>query len=410
MHRSIGEIDYIPALTVFSMICEDFAFDSKCSNRLLRCKLTTLSFMTKLAPDRAPESRMNVPASQFIQHAGLHAQPFLAADVGGTHARVALLRASPGAGNEIEILAYRKCTCADFPGLPELLQAFVASDATLPVRRCVIACAGQVVGDVIVNDNLAWRVSLSALREALAFDEVALLNDFEALGYALDNVRDTDSLLLCGPATHTEGPALVVGPGTGLGAAVRLPGNRGARVLATEAGQMDLAPGTAREREVLARLAPGDGYVPYERVLSGPGLLTLYTTLRALRSQSPNLVTPEAVTAAACADSDPAAVETVEIFCALLGGFVGNLAMAFVAEGGVYLAGGVLPQIRELLQRSHFVERFLSKGGMREFLLRVPVRLIEHGRHGVLGAAHWYLDRPLQGAARRRVHGDGAAT
>src|SRR6185437_4573555 len=121
---------------------------------------------------------------------------------------------------------------------------FVASDATLPVRRCVIACAGQVVGDVIVNDNLAWRVSLSALREALAFDEVALLNNFEALGYALDNVRDTDSLLLCGPATHTEGPALVVGPGTGLGAAVRLPGNRGARVLATEAGQMDLAPGT----------------------------------------------------------------------------------------------------------------------------------------------------------------------
>ena len=352
---------------------------------------------------------MHVPASQFSQHASLHPRPFLAADVGGTHARVALLRAAPGGGNAIEILAYRKFTCADFPRLSELLKAFVDSDATLPVRRCVIACAGQVVGDIIVNDNLAWQVSLSALRDTLAFDEVALLNDFEALGYALDDVRDSDSLLLCGPSGHAEGPALVVGPGTGLGAAVRLAGNQGPRVLATEAGQVDLAPGNAREREVLAHLARGHGYVPYERVLSGPGLLTLYTTLRALHGQPVDLVTPEAVTAAACAGSDPDAVETVEIFCALLGGFVGNLAMTFVASGGVYLAGGVLPEIRELLQRSRFVDRFLDKGGMREFLLRVPVRLIEHGRHGVLGAAHWYLDRQLRGAARRKALGDGTA-
>ena len=350
---------------------------------------------------------MNVPASQFSQHASVHTQPFLAADVGGTHARVALLRAPSGGGREIEVLAYRKFICADFSGLPALLRAFIERDATMSVRRCVIACAGQAIGDTIVNDNLAWQVSLSALRDALAFDDVALLNDFEALGYALDDVRDTDRLLLCGPAAHAEGPALVVGPGTGLGAAVRLPGSQGTRVLATEAGQMDLAPGTAREREVLARLAPGDGYVPYERILSGPGLLTLYTTLRALHGRPSGLATPEEVTAAACAGSDRDAVETVEIFCALLGGFVGNLAMAFVADGGVYLAGGVLPEIRELLQRSRFVERFLDKGGMREFLLRVPVRLIEHGRHGVLGAAHWYLDRQLQGAACLRAMEDG---
>jgi glucokinase len=352
---------------------------------------------------------MSVPASHVSQHASLHTQPFLAADVGGTHARVALVRAAPGGKRDIEVLAYRKFTCADFGGLPALLRAFVEHDATLPVGRCVIACAGQIIDDTIVNDNLAWRVSLSQLRDTLAFDDVALLNDFEALGYALEDVRDADSLLLCGPELRTEGPALVVGPGTGLGAAVRLPGRNELRVLATEAGQMDLAPGTAREREVLARLAPGGGYVPYERILSGPGLLTLYTTLRALRDAPAQLRTPEAVTAAACTGADADAVETVEIFCAVLGGFVGNLAMAFIASGGVYLAGGVLPEIRQLLQRSRFVDRFLDKGGMREFLLWVPVRLIEHGRHGVLGAARWYLDRRLLGAARRRASGEETA-
>jgi glucokinase len=349
---------------------------------------------------------MNVPASQPSQHAGLHTQPFVAADVGGTHARVALLRAPSAGRSEIEILAYRKFACADYPGLPELVRTFVDHDAALPVRRCVIACAGQAVGDSIVNDNLAWQVSLPALRDALAFDDVALLNDFEALGYALDDVGDSDSLLLCGPETHSDGPALVVGPGTGLGAAVRL---APMRVLTTEAGQMDLAPVTAREREVLAHLAAADGHVPYERILSGPGLLTLYASLRALRGQSPELVRPEAITAAACDGSDVDAIETVDIFCALLGGFVGNLAMAFMAKGGVYLAGGVLPEIRELLQRSGFVDRFLGKGGMREFLVRVQGLLGDHGRHGGGGAAHGGLDRRLDGAARRSVLGDGTA-
>lgn len=352
---------------------------------------------------------MSVAASRLSQHASLHTQPFLAADVGGTHARVALMRAVDGDGREFEMLAYRKFACADFAGLPELLQAFVDGDATLPVRRCVIACAGQVIDDTIVNDNLAWRVSLSQLRDTLMFDDVALLNDFEALGYALDDVRNSGSLLLCGPDAHGDGPALVVGPGTGLGAAVRLPGPAGASVLATEAGQMDFAPCTAREREVLAYLAPDDGYVPYERILSGPGLLTLYSTLCAFRGQAPALATPEAVTAAARAGSDADAVETVDMFCAVLGSFVGNLAMAFMADGGVYLAGGVLPEMRGLLEHSHFVQRFLNKAGMRKFLLRVPVRLIEHGRHGVLGAAHWYFERHMRGPVRRRALNDGTA-
>jgi glucokinase len=350
---------------------------------------------------------MSVPASHLSQHASLHTQPFLAADVGGTHARVALLRAAAGGKCDIEILAYRKFICAEFPGLPDLLRTFVESDATLPVRRCVIACAGQVLDDAIVNDNLAWRVNVSQLREVLAFDDVALLNDFEALGYALEDVRDTGSLLLCGPEVSGDGPALVIGPGTGLGAAVRLSGPPDVCVLATEAGQMDFAPVTAREREVLAQLAADDGYVPYERILSGPGLLTLYSTLCALRGRPPRLATPEAVTGAACEGSDADAIETAAMFCAVLGSFVGNLALAYMASGGVYLAGGVLPKMRELLEHSQFMPRFLNKGGMRQFLLRVPVRLIEHGRHGVVGAAHWYLDKHMHNPACRRVMGDG---
>jgi glucokinase len=105
------------------------------------------------------------------------------------------------------------------------------------------------------------------------------------------------------------------------------------------------------------------------------------------------LATPEAVTAAALTATDAQAVEAVEIFCATLGSFAGGLAMAFMATGGVYLGGGFLHSIFAMLQRSAFTERFLHGRSVRSFLARVPVRVMEHGRHGVLGAANWYLRR-----------------
>lgn len=287
--------------------------------------------------------------------------PFLAADVGGTHARVALVRASGADGRVVDVLAYREFNCADFPGLPDLLRA------------------------------------------ALGFDDVAVLNDFEALGHALDDARGLRTRLLCGPDTNAIGPALVVGPGTGLGAAVHLPGPSG-QVLTTEAGQMDFAPQTVRERELLARLAPAGGYVPYERIVSGPGLLTVYRTLCGLRGAPALLATPEAVTAAARAGNDRHAVAAVDVFCALLGSFAGNLAMVCMARGGVYLAGGFLSSMFDLLQRSRFAERFVHGRSVRRFLEGVPVRVMEHGQHGVLGAARWYLrklalESPVRGYA-----------
>lgn len=321
--------------------------------------------------------------------------PFLAADVGGTHARVALMRAAPDGGREPEVLAYQTCECADYPGLAELLQGFIRREASSDVRHCVLACAGQVIDDEVLNDNSAWPIRLSPLRQTLALDDVSVLNDFEALGYAFDQPPTRGSRLLFGPRTHSAGPTLVIGPGTGLGAAVCLHGPAGGTVLTTEAGQADFAPHTIREREILAHLAPDGGYVAYERIVSGPGVLALYAALCELRGETPWLATPEAVTAAAAECSDAQAVEAVEIFCASLGSFVGSLAMTFMA-GSVYLAGGFLHAMVALLERSAFEERFLHGRSMRAYLSRVPVWVTEHGRLGVLGAARWYLGQGLQ--------------
>lgn len=328
-------------------------------------------------------------------------QPFLVADVGGTHARVALVRATDTAA--IELLACRKFECAAHADLIDLLRAFVDAHAGVPVRRCVLACAGQVVDDVVVHDNLAWPINPARLREALGLDDVAVLNDFEALAHMLDDPDGLDGQLLCGPDTRGPGPRLVVGPGTGLGAAMYLAGPARGIVLTTEAGQMDFAPQTRIERELLSQLAPDGGYVPYERVVSGPGLLTLYRTLCRMHGQPARLTTPAAITAAARAQTDREALQAVEVFCAVLGGFAGNLAMVFMAAGGVYLAGGFLSSMFDLLRQSRFAERFMHERSVREFLVRVPVRVIEHGRLGLLGAAKWQLAR---WASERATHDD----
>ncbi|WP_343227428.1 glucokinase [Rhodanobacter sp. DHB23] len=328
------------------------------------------------------------------RQAGIPTTPFLAADIGGTHARVALVRS---AHHGIETLAYRKFVCAEFTTLSALLRAFVDADAQVPLRHCVLACAGQLMGDEVVNDNLAWPIHLSQLREALALDDVAVLNDFEALGHALDGALAHEGRHLCGPRTRGVGPTLVIGPGTGLGAAVHVPGPAGGFVLTTEAGQMDYAPNSVRERAILAQLAPDGGYVEFERIVSGPGLLTAYQALCALQGETPEHATPQAVTLAAAAGNDARATEAVEVFCASLGSLVGNLALAFMATGGVYLAGGFLSSMFALLERSAFEERFLHGRSARALLAQVPVWVTEHGHHGVLGAARWYLRRGVPG-------------
>lgn len=318
------------------------------------------------------------------------ATPFIAADVGGTHARVGLVEGARR-GGRVKVLAYRKYVCADYPDLDTILRDFIAANAPVRADRCALACAGYPLDGMVINDNLPWTVSIPRLRESLAMTDLSLINDFEAVAHAVRFIDPAETLLLTGPDSG-QGPVLVVGPGTGLGSAVWIPGKAGGMALATEAGQISLAPGTAREREVLAQLAKRRSHVSYEHVLSGPGLLTLYNVFNELHDKAALPTTPEAITGAALAGADPVAREAMDTFCALLGSFVGNLTMLYGARGGVCLTGGVLPGIRDYLKRSRFTERFLDKGTMRAFLERVPVRLVEHGQLGVIGAAGWYLD------------------
>jgi glucokinase len=359
----------------------------------------------EIANQRHAPERSSTAAAASFSNGSASNEPFLAADVGGTHARIGLVVGSIDGKRPVTVLHYHRYSCADWPSLTAMLHDFVEQLANTPhasarkrLERCAVACAGYVLDDAIINENLPWPVSIRDIRDGLAINRLAVINDFEAVAYAAQFIDASEARpIIESTQPQTEGPILVMGPGTGLGSAVLLPGKPRVHVLATEAGQISLAPGTEREIEILRLFKRERSHVSFEDALSGPGLLKLYRALCELHGTPVCLLTPAEVTGAALAGRDAAAVEALQVFCGLLGSFVGDLVLLYGACGGVYLAGGILPQIQPFLLASTFTARYFDKGVMRAYLQQVSVRLIEHGQLGVIGAASWFLDE-RQGA------------
>jgi len=316
--------------------------------------------------------------------------PFLAADLGGTHARIGLVVPDAATGKP-EIVLYKVYRCAEHASLTSILRSFCREHDVYP-DVLVLACAGFVEQGVVINESLAWPVLLEDLCIEGGFASVDVLNDFEAFAHAVGDFGEQNSTAIVDGVGNPDGAVAVIGPGTGLGAALWLPG-RPARVLHTEAGHMELAARPGIEQAIRAVLGPADGYVPYDRVLSGPGLLRLYRALAVVQGMPATLTDPSEITALALAGMDTLATQTVDQFCRWLGAFCGDVAIAFNASGGVCLAGGFLARITSILRSGPFTERFRDKGVMRAFLNNTPVVVVEHGRLGVLGAANWRLGR-----------------
>lgn len=321
----------------------------------------------------------------------------LAADVGGTYARVGLVDPA-GAGFSVGF--HRRYECAAFASLAAVLrhfreEALRAGETAFP-DACVVAIAGVLQGDHLLNGNLAWEVSLSATRRDAGLDHLHLINDFEALAWALPRIPQGQFQRLdAGMADGLPLPTLLLGPGTGLGAALLVEQGGGLAVQPSEAGQAALAAGTPLELEVVRVLQARFGHVASERVFSGPGLVYLYQALCGLRGLAPCLHTPVELVDAAEGGRDPLAAEVIALWCGWLGSFAGDLALIFRARS-VCLAGGLTGHLQRHLRRGDFLRRFLDKGVLSDSLRELPVHTLEHGDLGLIGAAAWRAAQPSE--------------
>jgi glucokinase len=313
----------------------------------------------------------------------------LLADIGGTNARFCVLAPDGRPGPATRL------TLDPFPGIAEAIETFLAASPGPRPEGAVLAVAGPVAANRVMLTNRRgpdWVVDGAVLAARLGLARgVEVVNDFAALAWSLPQLGAAELRHLGGAAAGEPGaPMVVLGPGTGLGVAAFLPEGDGGRVLPTEGGHAALAAGTAREAAVIEHLrARFDGHVSAERgALSGQGIENLHAAIAALDGLAvPDRTAAEIVAAALAPEPCPVAAETLSMFCALLGGFAGDLALMFGARGGVFIGGGISPRFPDRLAASDFRARFEAKGRFRDWLAPVPAWLILHPDPAMLGLA-----------------------
>jgi glucokinase len=316
--------------------------------------------------------------------------PVIVADIGGTNARFGLVTGFDAGPGQVSVEQKRQYPSADFLDFASAFECYRDSLAGVNPARACIAIAGPVKGDRVRVTNLGWNISATETRRSLGLDHFELINDFTALMHST-LVLTTDSLsTICKGQVRPDAPRCIVGPGTGLGVAAIAPCNGRWATLSGEGGHINLASTGTYENQVIQQIASGRGRVSAETVLSGPGLVRLYQAVCVIEGQPPVATTPAEITSAALSAPDSAANSALSVFCRLLGGMVGDMILTFGAEGGAYLAGGILPRVESLLRASEFEHCLKDKGVMSHYLDDINVDLITADDAALVGAAVWF--------------------
>ncbi len=307
----------------------------------------------------------------------------LVADVGGTHARFALVS---GGSMAPQLLA--KVACADYPRLDAAIaDQLDRLPPALRPRRAAIAVAAVVSSDVVRLTNLDWEFSVEELRQGLDLDELLLLNDFEALAWSLPQLRDDELRRVGGGRADPRGPRAVIGPGTGLGVSGLIPCRGGWAAIRGEGGHVSFSPADERELALLACVWKDFPHVSAERLVSGIGLPMLHRAVCRVDGL-PYRELPVAEIAQHARDgTDAGCAATIASFGAMLGTLAGNLALTLGATGGVYIGGGIVPKLGAAFERSAFRERFESKGRFASHNAAIPTWVIHAETPALVGAA-----------------------
>jgi glucokinase len=325
----------------------------------------------------AAQSDVNPPA--HLPH------PCLVADIGGTNARFALAT-TPDAPLS-PIIRLPTGGHADFA---ETAREAIAKGGFSTPRTLLIAAAGPVDGQAVTLTNArthSGQLTLDGprLAERLGLDQGMLLNDFEALSLALPFLAADDLLPIGGGRRDAAGTLLVVGPGTGLGVGALMQADGRFLPVASEGGHAGMGPETAEDNELWPHL--GKERVSAENLISGGGLLRLYTAIAAMRGAPSLLDSPAAVTTAAVSGADPIAAEAAGTLLRLLGRFAGDMALALGATGGVFIGGGVAPRLQALLPGSGLREAFEAKGPESAWIKAVSTELVRSDAAALIGLA-----------------------
>lgn len=331
----------------------------------------------------------------------------LAGDIGATHSRVAAFNSE---GNKLPLVVEKIYNSQEHSGLAEILTEFVRSEG-IPVHGACFGVAGPVRHGRSKISNLPWTIDSGELAKQLRLQTVGLINDLEAYAYGMDALESKDFVTLQEGAQDAEGNTAVISAGTGLGQAGLVWDGFRHVPFASEGGHSDFAPHNEIEVELLRYLFKKHGRVSYERVLSGPGVRSIYEFLRETkRAEEPKGLEeqmraakdqPALISQLALEHKAPICEQTLDIFVSVYGGEAGNCALKFMSTGGMFIGGSIAAKILPKMKEEVFLRAFREKGRMQNLLEEMPVKVVLNDDAGLLGAARSALIQKAFGMAKR---------
>lgn len=314
--------------------------------------------------------------------------PRLLADIGGTNARFALERA-PGQIDTIQTLR-----CADYAEFSLAVNAYLDGNQRPAVRHAAIAIANPVHGDHIKMTNHHWAFSIEQTRRLLGLETLLVVNDFTALSMALPHLEQSHCVQVGGGAALEGGVIGLVGAGTGLGVGGLIPSEGRWIALGSEGGHASFSPNNEREAAILSYCWRTFTHVSAERLISGPGLETIYHAL----CNIDQVVNPAQLSAAQIVDralrhNDALCLEVIDCFCGMLGTLASNVAVTLGTLGGIYIGGGVVPHLGDYFSHSAFRARFESKGRFSSYMEKIPTFVITAPYPAFVGVAAILAER-----------------
>lgn len=330
--------------------------------------------------------------------------PVLIGDIGGTNARFALLTDMHAAMKQLPSVR-----TADHATIDDAIQVAVLDKTSLVPQSAILAIAGPIVGERVQLTNCDWAVEPRKSVERFGLAEMILLNDFEAQSLALPGLEAGDLDPIGGGTRRPEAPRVVLGPGTGLGTGALVHARNIWVPVPGEGGHIDLGPVSERDMAIWPNIERVLGRVTAETVICGPGMVRLYRAICATDGVEPRHATPEAVTAAGLSGVDAQAAETLKLFATYLGRVAGDLALLFMAYGGVYLAGGISSQIAPVLKSGAFRDAFDFKAPHEQIMKRIATAIVVKKDAPLAGIAAFARQPSRFGVelAGRRWRGDG---
>lgn len=314
----------------------------------------------------------------------------LAGDIGGTHTRLALFEKGKLVGEE------RKFPSRNYKSLEEIVREFLQSEKVKVAKAC-FGVAGPVRDGVCKATNLPWVIDAAHIAKTLLIPSVHLLNDLEANAYGL-KVLKAEELYLLHPGKEQKGNQALIAAGTGLGEAGLYWDGKVHHPFACEGGHTDFGPRNAMEIELLIYLKKKFSHVSYERVVSGPGLHSIFQFLvetgretfsAAVKTEMEKRDPSKVISEWGSQNKDPACMHAVDWFVSLYGAESGNVALKFLSLGGFYVGGGIAPHLIEKMKHGAFISSFVDKGRFKELLSSIPIWIVLNDNAALLGAANY---------------------